>query len=207
MPLCHTCAFSFEKSRGVGNTVAYFNTTWNCTSTQCSFSISSCTFRHSLAVSHKCFCMDSALLSPTHSFSSESFNYWLDLHLWNYLVWGGGGGVVWICLLWVAISGSETKCIYNSFTNELDVFWMYSKDIRNWISLSSYDESSDIISFIFWHTLTCSDLFLGGEISARQWQRKGAVNPSKVFFGGKMAQSRNISRRKKTLNLPDFNHS
>lgn len=118
-----------------------------------------------------------------------------------------GGGVVWICLLWVAISGSETKCIYNSFTNELDVFWMYSKDIRNWISLSSYDESSDIISFIFWHTLTCSDLFLGGEISARQWQRKGAVNPSKVFFGGKMAQSRNISRRKKTLNLPDFNHS
>jgi hypothetical protein len=84
---------SFEKSCGVGNTVAYFNTTWNCTSTQCSFSISSCTFRHSLAVWHKCFCMDSALLSLTHSFSLESFNYWSDLHLWNYLVSESGGSV------------------------------------------------------------------------------------------------------------------
>jgi len=93
-------------------------------------------------------------------------------------------GVVWICLLWVAISGSETKCMYNSFTNELDVFWMYSKDIQNWISLSAYDESSDIISFIFWQTLTQWFVF-GGEISALQWQRRGAVNPSKVFLGGK----------------------
>jgi hypothetical protein len=40
---------------------------------------------------------------------------------------------------------------------------MYSKDIQNWISLSAYDESSDIISFIFWHTLTRSDFFLGGK--------------------------------------------
>jgi hypothetical protein len=131
---------SFEKSCGVGNTVVYFNTTWNCTSTQSSFSISSCTFRHSLAVWHKC--MDSASLSPTHSFSLKSFNYWLDLIC--EITWYQSRGVVWICLLWVAISGSETKCIYNSFTNELDVFWMHSNDIQNWISLCAYDDEWSI---------------------------------------------------------------
>lgn len=92
-------------------------------------------------------------------------------------------GVVWICLLWVAISGSETKCMYNSFTNEFDVFWMYSKDIQNWISLSAYDESSDIISFIFWHTLTRSDFFLGGKFQHFSEKEKELWMLQRYFWG------------------------
>ncbi len=85
--------------------------------------------------------------------------------------------VVWICLLWVAISGSETKCIYNSFTNELDVFLnVFQRYPKLDFSLCIWW----IIRYNFIHFLAHSDsqwFLFGGEISALQWQRKGAVNP------------------------------
>jgi hypothetical protein len=43
------------------------------------------------------------------------------------------------------------------------------------------------------HFISCSVLFLGNYLP----RKRGAVNPSQEFFGGKMAQSCHISRRKR----------
>jgi hypothetical protein len=81
---------------------------------------------------------------------------------------------------------------------------MFSKDIQNWISLSAYDESSDIISFIFWHTLTRSDLFLGGKFQHFSDKEKRSCESFKGIFWGKMAQSHNIFEEEKNTEFARF---